>query len=39
MNSEINSRYVARCHKALKELGVPLENWFCFDLVEMGVSQ
>ena len=32
------NEYVARCLKKLKELGAPLENWKCVDLIDTEVN-
>lgn len=31
---KLNSNYMNRCLKKLKELGAPLENWFCVNVVD-----
>lgn len=28
-SNELDSKYIARCHKRLKEWGAPLEGWYC----------
>ena len=32
----LSPSYVFRCHKALKELGAPLENWYCVYVNDFG---
>lgn len=32
---EINSNYVARCHKRLKQWGAPLKDWYCVQVIDM----
>lgn len=35
MESNLDEAYLARCLKRLKELGAPLEDWCCINLIDM----
>lgn len=34
-NDEINTAYIARCHKQLKEWNAPLNDWYCIDVIDI----
>ena len=34
LNGEITEKYIRRCHKRLRELNAPLENWRCVEVVD-----
>jgi hypothetical protein len=36
MDSQVSAAYLRRCHKALKEMGAPLENWYCVMVIDTG---
>lgn len=35
MKSEVDSTYIARCHKTLKSWGAPLSGWYCVDVIDV----
>ena len=34
MDGQFNEKYLRKCHKRLRELGAPLENWNCREVVD-----
>ncbi len=34
MHGEVTEKYIRRCHKRLRELNAPLENWRCVGVVD-----
>jgi len=35
MKNDIDSAYIARCHKTLKSWGAPLDGWYCVDVLDI----
>lgn len=34
LNGEITEKYIRRCHKRLRKLNAPLENWRCVEVID-----
>jgi len=32
---EINTTYIARCHRQLKKWNAPMNNWYCVDVIDI----